>query len=119
MEPAGDKRARPGKSTESGIKLDPAPADIRAEVEKILSSAQFVRCERLSRCLLFAVEEMIAGRAHQIKEYALGIEVFDRSDSFDPRMENIVRVEARRLRSALTEYYATVGRDDPLWIEFP
>ena len=46
------------------------------------------------------------------------MEVFDRPASFDPRTDTIVRVEARRLRSKLREYYETHGQQDPVLIEF-
>ena len=47
------------------------------------------------------------------------MEVFDRPSSFDPRTDTIVRVEARRLRSKLKEYYETHGQHDAVLIEFP
>ncbi len=66
--------------------------------------------------LRFLVEETLAGRASRLKEYVLGVEVFDRPASYDPRLDSIVRVEARRLRSALEQYYADEGRADPVII---
>jgi len=54
-----------------------------------------------------------------LKEYSLGIAVFDRDASYDPRTDPIVRVEAGRLRSRLNEYYNTRGREDPIIIELP
>ena len=59
------------------------------------------------------------GEQDKIKEYAVGIEVFDKDSTFDPRTDTIVRVEARRLRSSLIEYYATQGRGDALRIDYP
>jgi hypothetical protein len=41
----------------------------------------------------------MAGEGADIKEYLLGTEVFDRGSTFDPRLDVIVRVEARRLRA--------------------
>jgi hypothetical protein len=54
-----------------------------------------------------------------LKEYALGVDVFDRPQSFDPRTDTIVRVQARRLRAKLKEYYATHGQHDPVVIDVP
>jgi serine/threonine-protein kinase len=71
------------------------------------------------RFLRFTVEELLAGRACRLKEYVIGVEVFDRGDSFDPRVDPIVRVEARRLRSKLCDYYEREGRLETLRIEFP
>jgi len=59
----------------------------------------------------------MAGRQHRLKEYLIGMEVFNRLEAFDPRVDSIVRVEARRLRAKLEEYYLTEGREDELRIE--
>jgi hypothetical protein len=44
------------------------------------------------------VESKISGREDQIKEFVIGREVFDRKDGYDPRLDPIVRVEARPRR---------------------
>ena len=79
----------------------PAPEIVRAQVEKILSSRGFARSGRLSRFLKFAVEQTLAGRSENVKEQSIGLEVFDRKTDYDPRIDPIVRVEARRLRAKL------------------
>jgi WD40-like Beta Propeller Repeat len=71
------------------------------------------------RFLRFTDEQTIQGQANSLKESVLGMEVFDRTASFDPRTDTIVRVEARRLRSKLKEYYEGDGRGDPVRIDFP
>jgi serine/threonine-protein kinase len=43
--------------------------------------------------------------------------VFGRNESFDPRVDAIVRVEAGRLRTKLAQYYDTEGHNDPLLIQ--
>ena len=92
---------------------------ILAQLDKIIANPPISRSQRLIRFLRFTVEQVLQGQGHRIKEYVLGVEVFDRAPSFDPRLENIVRVEARRLRGALIEYYATAGRKDSILIDFP
>lgn len=92
---------------------------VQAALQTILDSELFARSPRLSRFLRFAVEQTLAGKGDRLKEYLLGAEVFDKDASFDPRTDTIVRVEARRLRSVLIEYYATSGRNDPVRIDFP
>jgi TolB-like protein/tetratricopeptide (TPR) repeat protein len=91
---------------------------IRRQLEKILVHGLFVRSERMGRFLRFAVEQTIEGKADELKEYLIGVEVFDRKGSYDPRVDPIVRVEARRLRSKLKAYYEGDGRDDPVIFEF-
>jgi hypothetical protein len=92
---------------------------VRAHLAKILESGGFVKADRLCRFLRFTVEAKLSGEEGQIKEYVLGREVFDRNGSYDPRLDPIVRVEARRLRTKLEEYYSAAGRADTLRIEFP
>jgi tetratricopeptide (TPR) repeat protein len=95
------------------------PETIRAHIRKIIASRVLVRSERLARFLQFTVEETLAGHADQLKEFVIGMEVFDRRDNYDPRLDPIVRVEARRLRSKLAKYYEFEGRDDAIRIEYP
>jgi hypothetical protein len=110
-------------SHKDGRGIGPAqglPAEaVQAQVEKILASVVFAQSERLSRFLRFAVEETLRGRGEQLKEYFIGVEVFDREESYDPRTDPIVRVEAGRLRTKLARYYESAGRDDAVIIEFP
>jgi len=89
----------------------PGP-EIRAQLDKILRSRAFIQSHRIRRFLQFIVEESLLGQPHRLKEYLIGLEVFDRRDAFDPRVDSIVRVEARRLRHKLDEYYRTEGRED-------
>jgi tetratricopeptide (TPR) repeat protein len=93
-----------------------AASDIRAELEQILRSRVFIQSHRIRRFLQFIVEESLLGQPHRLKEYPIGLEVFDRREAFDPRVDSIVRVEARRLRNKLEEYYRTEGRDDTVRI---
>ena len=92
------------------------PADVRAALEHVLASQSFVNAGRLSRMLRFVVERTLDGHGDQLKEYLLGVEVFDRPSEYDPRLDSIVRVEARRLRAKLAEYYETDGASDALRI---
>ena len=73
----------------------------------------------MSRFLRFTVERALDGKSEQLKEYVLGVEVFDRGASYDPRVDPIVRVEARRLRSKLQKYYESEGLGDEVVIDLP
>lgn len=95
------------------------PVAVRGQLGKVLSSEAFARSGRMSRFLKFVVEETLQGRGSQLKEYLIGVEVFDRSGSYDPRTDPVVRGEARRLRTKLMEYYEQEGRDDPVQFRLP
>ncbi len=88
-------------------------------LEKVLTSAEFSRAKRMARFLRFVVEESLAGRGDELKERQIGIEVFDRPAHWDPKVDNIVRSEARRLRTKLEVYYDTAGKKDELRISIP
>ncbi len=91
-------------------------AEIRSQLDLILRSRAFIQSHRIRRFLQFVVEESLLGQPHRLKEYLIGLEVFDRREAFDPRVDSIVRVEARRLRYKLDEYYRTEGREDGIRI---
>jgi tetratricopeptide (TPR) repeat protein len=97
----------------------PAPDAIRAELHKLLTSPAFATSPSLSRFLSFIIEESLAGRASQLKEYAIGVCVLGRADDYDPRLDPIVRVQARNLRNRLKSYYELHREDAVVLIELP
>jgi TolB-like protein len=101
------------------VEIDPSPDDVRTQLERILRSEAFAGAGRHSRVLRYLVERTLAGDGDQLKEYVLGTEAFDRPDSYDPRIDSIVRVEVRRLRSRLDDYYRGPGATDPVLISIP
>ena len=94
-------------------------ADILAQLDRILSSPGFATAGRGSRFLRYVVEQTLAGQGDNLKEFSLGIEVFDRGEGYDPRVDSIVRVDAGRLRSKIDEYYNGEGKLDPIRISLP
>jgi TolB-like protein len=96
--------------------LEPTADEIRLQLDRLLTSGGFANADRMSGFLRYVVERALAGESDQIKEYVIGVAVFGRDDQYDPRLDSIVRVEARRLRTKLDEYYADEGRDDPIVI---
>jgi TolB-like protein len=115
---SSDKRGVPLRTGEASA-IEPRAAIVRGQLAKILQSRPFATAERRSRLLRFLVERSLESGGHGIKEHEIGIEVFGRPSSWDPRLDPIVRVQVGNLRSKLMEYYAGDGTDDPLLIEFP
>lgn len=99
--------------------MAPTEDDVRRQLERLLASAVFANAGRMSRFLKFVVERSLAGEGERLKEYVIGVEVFDRDAGYDPRVDSIVRVEATRLRSKLAEYYAGEGRADAVVLTLP
>jgi serine/threonine-protein kinase len=93
-------------------------SDVEAQLARMLASEKFSR-GRLGAFLQYVVEETLAGRKDQLKESVIGVQVFQREADYDPRLDPIVRVEARRLRQRLEQYYGDEGASDPVVIELP
>ena len=92
---------------------------IRAQLQRVLASDAFRNAPMLSRFLRYVVEQKISGPGAPLKEYAIGVDVFQRGAEFDPRVDTIVRVHGRRLRNRLGRYYDNEGRTDPVRIAIP
>ena len=88
-----------------------------AELERILASPEFRTSERRCRLLKYLVEKAIAGEP--VKEYSIGVDVFDKPPDYDPRIDPVVRVEMGRVRGRLADYYAGEGRLKKDRLEFP
>src|SRR5687767_1575743 len=91
----------------------------RQQLERVLASVTFRQVDRLKRFLNFTVSEALAGRGDQLKEYVIGVQVFDKDSTFDPRADPIVGVQARRLRARLARYYREEGGADAVLIDLP
>src|SRR5882762_4712042 len=99
--------------------ISPASEVIQAELAKVLASRTFRLAASQREFLRFAVEQMIGGRGKLLKEYMIATEALGREESFDPRLDPIVRTQARKLRARLAKYYEDEGKQDLLRIEFP
>ena len=92
-------------------------AIVRECLAKLLENDLFAQSERQKRFLQYVVEKTIEGDGRKLNQFSIGIDVFDRDESFDPAIDSIVRVEAGRLRAKLREYYGGVGNEDIVRIE--
>ena len=93
--------------------------DVGAALARILASDTFATTPVLRRFLQFVVGQTLSGKRDELKEYAVGMAVFDRGSGFDPQIDTIVRVQARRLRARLNDYYAGPGCADAVVIGLP
>ena len=92
---------------------------IREQLVRILNSGPFHQSRRRQRFLEYLVNETLAGRGERLKAYNVALGVFERPETFDPTVDNLVRIEAARLREKLREYYGTDGQDDLIHIDLP
>src|SRR5213083_2638435 len=91
---------------------------VRSQLERMLASGIFTRSERLSAFLRYVVEQKLGGQGDGLKEQVLGRQLYAKGPEFDGAADPIVRVDARRLRDKLREYYAEFPRD-PILILLP
>jgi TolB-like protein len=88
-------------------------------INKVINSAVFAKSKRQRELLSYLIQQMRNGNSLRVKGYVIALEVFKRSENFDPSKDAIVRVEAGRLRNKLREYYETLGSNDPVEIILP
>jgi tetratricopeptide (TPR) repeat protein len=95
------------------------PQQIRTHLERILASREFASAPRLSGFLRFVVETTLVGKAGEIKESLIAVEVYGRPVDYNPQIDSTVRVEAGRLRTRLNKWYESEGRNEEIRIELP
>ncbi|MGA9411158.1 MAG: hypothetical protein WBV78_12035 [Roseobacter sp.] len=105
----------PSKITSSEHKV----AEARDQMERMLKSKAFQISSRNQAFFRYIVEQTLAGNEDRIKAYSIAIEVFGRGDTFDPQVDPVVRIEAKRIRRAIELYFLTDGKNDPIRIYIP
>src|SRR4029077_13617718 len=69
------------------------------------------------RLLVYLRDATLSGDPAVWSETAIGANAFGRRD-FNPKLDTIVRVEMRRLRQKLDEYYSGEGAESALRLRF-
>jgi adenylate cyclase len=107
----------PPRSQMSASAVEAVPATaVSDQLARIVNSPRFISSPRLCRFLTHIVNRTIHGDLDNLKELSIAVEVFDRNSEYDPNIDATVRVEARRLRAKLKEYYGGLGRNDAVLI---
>ncbi len=92
-------------------------AAVRAQLERILGNTAFRNSRRYPRFLGFVVEETLAGRAENLKERTIGVEVFGRAPDYDTNADHVVRTAAGEVRKRLAQFYLEPGRESDMRID--
>jgi hypothetical protein len=90
-----------------------------AQIEKLLGSHSLHGSESLCKLLRYLAHHSLEHPGTSPKEYQIATEVFGRQQDFDPHVDSMVRVQAGRLRTKLSEHYASEGAEDPILVEIP
>jgi hypothetical protein len=93
--------------------------DLNRQIEKIINHPLFNKSKRSVSFLRYTCKKSIQGKQDHIKEYSIAVDAFGLDPSFDPQTDPRIRVEARRLRKKLQEYYLMEGKNDSILISIP
>src|SRR5271156_413135 len=91
----------------------------QTQVQRITQSKAFRSSEVHRNLLHYLAEKSLSGTADSLKEYTVGLDVFAKPASYDPRQESVVRMHVARLRQKLAEYYRTEGLNDAVMVDVP
>ncbi|WIJ26238.1 tetratricopeptide repeat protein [Devosia sp. RR2S18] len=94
-------------------------AAVAEALERVLAQPEIARSPQLAQFLSYIVSRTLEGQSPAIKAYSIAVDVFGRPADFDPQNDPIVRVQARRLRALLDEYYSGAGASEELRIVLP
>lgn len=92
---------------------------ILTALERLLAWPEIARSPQLGRFLDYIVQRTLEGNEASIKAYSIAVDVFGRAADFDPQVDPIVRVQARRLRALLDDYYRGPGLGEATQIHLP
>jgi hypothetical protein len=88
----------------------------RAALEHALASKTFSRAEQLRAFLRFVCDAEFEGRAPDLTEYVIGVEVLGRPKAYSPAEDSSVRTRAYELRKKLEKLYAIELPHEPVHI---
>ena len=97
----------------------PSHEAVLSALERLLAWPELARSPQLASFLQYIVRRTLEGQEQSIKAYSIAVDVFGRPANFDPQSDPIVRVQARRLRALLNDYYAQSGQNEPFQIRLP
>lgn len=89
------------------------------ELKEVLSSHHFSNSKRYPALLQYIVENTLKGKSELLKERNLGIDVFDRSPTYDSSADTVVRYTAGEVRKRLSLYYHERGGASRIRISLP
>jgi hypothetical protein len=89
------------------------------QINRLVGSHALHGSESLCKLLRYLAKHAVDHPGTPIKEFQIATEVFGRSPDFDPQLDSMVRVQAGRLRSKLTEFYNADGLEDTIVVELP
>lgn len=105
--------------TSTEIPVSIPPEEIMRVVERILNSKHFSQAPKKRKFIQLICDYHLAGRANEINEHLIGLEVYERNDRYSPAEDPVVRVAAHDVRKRLEQYYLHEGKGDDIRLEIP
>src|SRR5262245_3177624 len=105
--------------TSTEISVPITPEEVRRALDRILNSRHFSQAPKKRKFVQLICDYHMAGRAKEINEHLIGLEVYERNDRYNPAEDPVVRVAAHDVRKRLEQYYLHEGRDDEIHLEIP
>lgn len=93
--------------------------EMKAAAARVLASETFRQSEKLAEFLEYVVLQAVTGNQAGLKETSIGVGLYGRQPDYDPKVDSLVRTQARRVRERLERYYREEGSADPVVIEIP
>ena len=72
--------------------------EVRAQLQRILSSPVFLNSKRYAAVLKYIVDQTLEGAGERLKERTIGIEVFQRAPDYDTSTDHAVRSAVAEVR---------------------
>ena len=102
------------------IKETPDTLDDRwTLVQEILQSPGFCKSSRISSFFSYICLHTLRGDRVKLNERQIGIDVFERAETYNPAEDSIVRASARSLRTRLEYYFSSVDPHSKWIITIP
>ncbi|MGA3237528.1 MAG: hypothetical protein ABSG03_14625 [Bryobacteraceae bacterium] len=87
--------------------------------QRVVASSGFEKSPRLKAFLLYVTEKALQEHPEEVTEQQIGMHVFGRPAGYDSGSDNVVRSQARLLRTRLEQYFATDGTGESTTIVIP
>jgi hypothetical protein len=96
-----------------------APALVREELRRIVTSRHFRTSRRGKEFLEYVVDQKISGGGDLLKERLIGVEIFGRKPDYATGEDPVVRVQAGDVRRRLESYHADSEVQCDILIQIP
>jgi hypothetical protein len=88
-------------------------------LHRLFESKHFAFADSLKRILNYICEHAYGADSQPIKEYEIAVSALHRPDSFDPKLDPVVRVSMASIRDRLRAYFETDGRNEAQVLAVP